>query len=234
MSSHRSRSRARAGSGSRSRSGGSRSGSGRSGGGGRSRSSGGRGRSSGGRRPPPRRSGGGGGATATIVAALLLAGVVGIFLIMSGNKKKGPNPNATSPTELTADSGKPKEEPVDNTPKRAPPPEVDAAMRATVKEVAARIKVLAEKAQGVYDAAMAAKREGNIEAWQDGLSEAIEICAEARDIWNDEVIQHLPHNEEEDWDQEQVCNHYFQREERPAAKAGEIDGLAKKQLRMKK
>ena len=166
---------------------------------------------------------------------MLLAGVVGVFLIMSRNKGKATQGNLESPAELTADSGKPKDvKKADQEPKRAPPPAMDPAMPATVKEVSKRVKELAEKAQTVYDAAMAAKREGEIETWQDKLSEAIEICAEARDIWNDEVVDLMPFNEDEDWDKEQVCNHYFQKEERPAAKAGEIEGLAKKQLRMKK
>ena len=210
----------------------SRGGGGRSrGGGGRARGGPARGRGRGGYRRGGY--GGGGGNNATmVVIGVLFVGVVVAIIIVATDKKKKPEPPPQQPsTELTGDLRpvKPveKEEPKDE---RMPPPEISEDLRESAKKIATDMVELGKQGDALYEEAMQAKQDGDDNLWQRKLKEAKAIFEDIREQWNEVIIGNMPSNQ--DWDEEQVANHYLGKEGSKVAEALERLAYIKKQVRL--
>lgn len=170
-----------------------------------SRSSRSSGSSRGGRRPsarsaPVRRSGGNG---PTIAAALIVVGVLGavVYFAAQGNSRKPTPPPIEeemlqpAPVEVGPD-GKP----------RMPPPQLPAQLKEQAQELVREARGLRTEAEAIYKVANDAKKAGDEDLWQEKLREAAAILMGIKDGYND-LIGEMPHND--DWDEEQVANHYL-------------------------
>ncbi len=153
---------------------------------------------------PPRKSSAG----PTIVAVVVvLVVVVVMIVVMSGQKSKTkterpsddvmahPHAANTPPTTTV-----PQERP------KLPPPPLPDNIRTEVAELAKEAPDLAKQGEAIYDEAIAAKDKGNDQVWEDKLQEAAQVFHQILDRYND-ILGEMPTNQ--DWDEEQVANHYL-------------------------
>ncbi len=181
-----------------------------------SRSSGGRspaGRSSNGRRRNGARSGRASYAAAprkssagpTVVAVLVVAAVLVLVIVLASGGKKRPEatPAQAAPTASTPaapayrnETGK----------RRMPPPDLPPNLRKQAQDVVAKARELGPKIESLYQEAGRAQAAGNETLWQAKLREASRYCEQVMDAYND-LIGQMPSND--DWDEEEVANHYL-------------------------
>ena len=161
--------------------------------------------SRGGRRPAgraaPARGSGGSGPTVAAVAIVLvvLAGVV--YFATQGGKK---NPTPPPPPEETLQPG-----PVETGPgekPRLPPPELPAHLKEEAQALVREARELRQQGEEIYKEANGAKQAGDEERWQEKLREAAGVLQGIKDGYNS-LIEQMPEND--DWDAEQVANHYL-------------------------
>ena len=212
-----------------SRSSGRRTGGGTRSGGGGSRGGGARG---GGARSGGRASGGGNNAMPMVIAVIAVIAVIGVFVAMSGSKKKKRDDYVSE--ELTSESIVDKSVPDKPAkPERPPPPNISPEIIAKAKEIVAWMDDELAEANKHYEAAMAAKEGGNEDDWQAKLHEAREHYLNIRERWNNEVVTEiegeLPTGCQ--WDADEVANFYVGKEAGKITKAIERLAYVSKQLR---
>ncbi len=217
--------RRRSSGGARRSGGGSRGGSRGSGGGSRG---GGGGRARGGGRSRGGSRGGGNNAMPMVIGIVVIIAVIGVIAVAVGSKAKKKEPYVS--TELTADSNV--EKPVAPVkPQRSPPPNLPADVIASAKEVV--LDAADKKARGdaLYDEAMAAKAAGDRDTWQAKLKEASVLFNDIKESWNNVIgdIEGLGVSNN-DWDSEQLANHWLGKEGGKITKFLEPLAYIKKQL----
>lgn len=170
---------------------------------GRGRSNGARGnggRARGGYRQQPAKSG---GAAPIVIAIVLVVGVVGLIVALSSGKDNdNPPPRRASYESSTTNT--PSYEP--DIPAPPPYPALPSHLKTRAREIAEEAKSLQKKGDAVYKDAMAAHQSGNTELWQEKLQEASDYFYEIQELYN-ELIAEMPSNN--DYDEEQVANHYL-------------------------
>ena len=87
---------------------------------------------------------------------------------------------------------------------RVPP--IDDAMRKAAAELFAPIRKLTGDMEALFGTAMQAKRSGDDAGYRTALKEAVALCYDVQDRWN-EVIALMPANEA--FDEEETAMHHF-------------------------
>lgn len=161
--------------------------------------------SRGGRRPagrgaPQRRSGGNG---PTIAAAVIVLGVLGavVFFASQGSSRKpAPLPPAEDTIQPAPVDVGPGEKP------RIPPPDLPSHIKDAAQELVREARGLRQEGETIYKQANDAKKAGDEDLWQAKLREAAAVLQQIKDGYNDLIVE-MPTNN--DWDEEQVANHYL-------------------------
>ena len=148
----------------------------------------------------------------------------------SGGKEQ--KPRKPPPVELTGDSKVRKEprKPKEPEETRLPPPDINPQILKTAQQIVEEILVIQQEADGIYKEAMQAKKDGDDTLWQRKLKEAKTRYADILDRWNEEIISQMPSNN--DWNEEEVANHYLGKEGSQVNKALENLAYIKKQIRL--
>lgn len=149
-----------------------------------------------------------------VVAILVVVGVIALVVFLStgkGNKDEQTN-RASTPVVRPSNPGTS----TPDAPKPPAYPEISIDLKRRAMDLATQAKELSKKGEAVYDEAMAARRDGNDDLWQEKLAEASEYFYEIRELWND-LIAEMPASDH--YDEEQVANHYLGREGSIVSKA---------------
>jgi hypothetical protein len=97
----------------------------------------------------------------------------------------------------------------DQGPKRLPPPKLPSGLHDKARDIVEQAKPLAEQSDAAYKEALEAKEAGNVELYQEKLREAATLLGGINDLWNELIIEIDQNFTNNDWDAEQVANHYF-------------------------
>ena len=150
-----------------------------------------------------------------VIAILVVVGVIALVVFMTAGRGKpdqGPARASTPTVHRPTSSGTS----VPDAPKPPPYPEINMDLKKRAMALATQAKELSKKGEAVYDEAMAARREGNDELWQEKLAEAGEYFYEIRELWNELIAEMPPSNH---YDEEEIANHYLGREGSIVSKA---------------
>jgi hypothetical protein len=179
-------------------------------------------------RSPSRRGGGGGqNSMAYVVAGVVVVGLLGlVVLLATRNKTETPSRVVEQPPPVAPPPVEP-EKP--KAPAAKPYPPIDAAVLADARAIAARVEEPHKKADALYNEAMAARKDGNDELWQQKLAEASEILEQVQDEWNEVLARIQPGN---GYDEEEIANHWLGPEGRKVSKALERLAAIKKSRRL--
>lgn len=150
-----------------------------------------------------------------VMAILVVVGVIALVVFLSSGKKGGDKDTIRASTPSTTRPTNPGTS-VPDAPKPPPYPEISMDLKKRAMTLATEAKELSKKGEAVYEEAMAARRDGNDDLWQEKLAEAGEYFYEIRELWN-ELIAEMPASDH--YDEEQVANHYLGREGSIVSKA---------------
>ena len=138
-----------------------------------------------------------------IAAVVLVVAVIGLVVFLGSNKDK------KKPAEQADSSGWQPPPRTDNEPPPPPrmdPPPMDEHIRGEAKELVKTYGELATEGKSLYEEALRARDVNDLDLYQEKLREAAFVYGEIKDSWND-IIMQMPSND--DWDEEQVMNHYL-------------------------
>lgn len=137
------------------------------------------------------------------MAAVLVLAVLGavVFFASQGKTKRveppAPPPETIQPAPVeTAPGEKP----------RMPPPPLPAHLQEQARELVKQARSLKTQGEAVYKEASAAKQAGDEDLWQAKLREAAGYFQQIKDGYN-ALLEQVPGND--DWDEEEVANHYL-------------------------